>query len=513
MIIVYHRNNTITEVADSNAVAAGLPSGSIIAGMLKLAKQYPDDILVWCHADLKQALDTSRIQKLFHHKKLLFSFRTSEGNFLDNSIGYVEESIYIKVNKQVTFPTWQMSGEVGAVHTSVLNACCDSFSKNDSLDYSLNSFAKRAMPAGLFCYSEPRLIAANASLSEMQRSSKAEVFRFVRQHYRFRWIFLLLMNLYLHKREFPLLAFLKSVFYRSRNFSKKDLNNIIVQSSKQIVNTASIDVIIPTIGRKPYLYDVLKDLAAQTHLPEKVIIVEQNPLQGSSSELDYLDSETWPFAIKHLFTHQAGACNARNICLSHTTSEYVFLADDDNRFEPDLIEKVFEKFRQLGTECLQVSYPQPKEKIKKRPVYQYPIFGAGNAFVRRSCLQDVAFNMAFEFGYDEDKDFGMQLRNKGFDILYITDLQIVHLKAPMGGFRTKPALLWKDAAILPKPAPTVMLYLLKYYTKEQISGYKTNLYFKYYKYQNIRNPFPYYKVFSKQWDSSVFWARKSEELS
>lgn len=513
MIIVYHRNNTIAEVAYSNTVVADLPSGSIVSGMLALAKQHPDDILVWCHADLKQALDTSRIQKLFHHKKLLFSYRTSEGNFLDSSIGYVEESIYIKVNKQVTFPTWQMSSEVGAVHTSVLNACRSAFFKNDSLDYFLNSFAKRAMPAGLFCYSEPRLIAANAALSEVQRSNKADVFRFVRQHYRIRWIFLLLMNLYLHKREFPLLAFLKSGFYRSRSFKKDNLNNIMVQSSKQIVNTASIDVIIPTIGRKQYLYDVLKDLSGQTHLPEKVIIVEQNPLPGSTSELDYLHNETWPFAIKHIFTNQAGACNARNICLSHTTSEYVFLADDDNRFGPDLIEKVFDRFRQFGVECVQIAYPQLKEKIKKKAVCQYPFFGAGNAFVRRSCLQDVAFNMAFEFGYDEDKDFGMQLRNKGFDILYLSDLQIIHLKAPMGGFRTKPVLLWSKAEILPKPAPTVMLYLLQYYTSEQIAGYKTNLYFKYYKYQDARNPFRYYKIFSKQWDSSVFWAKKSAELS
>ncbi|GEP50412.1 glycosyl transferase [Flavobacterium noncentrifugens] len=513
MIIVYHKNNTITAVAVGNAVVDALPSGSIVSGILQLAKQHPDDILIWCHDDLKQVLDTSRILKLFHHKKLLFSYRTSEGNFLDSSIGYAEESIYIKVNKKVTYPTWQMSSEVGAVHTSVLNACRSAFSEKDSLDYFLNSFAKRAMPAGLFCYSEPRLIAADASISETQKLGKADVFRFVKQHYKSRWILLLLMNLFLHKREFPLAAFLKSVFYKSRTFKKSNLSNIAIQSSKQVVNTASIDVIIPTIGRKKYLYDVLKDLAAQTHLPEKVIIVEQNPLPGSTSELDYLDAETWPFAIKHIFTHQAGACNARNVCLSHTTSEYVFLADDDNRFEPDLIEKVFDRFRQFGAECLQISYPQPKEKIKKRPVYQYPNFGAGNAFVRRSCLQDVAFNMAFEFGYDEDKDFGMQLRNKGFDILYLTDLQIVHLKAPMGGFRTKPVLLWSDAEIPPKPAPTVMLYLRQYYTKEQISGYKTNLYFKYYKYQHIRNPFPYYKAFSKQWESSVFWARKSEELS
>jgi GT2 family glycosyltransferase len=36
-----------------------------------------------------------------------------------------------------------------------------------------------------------------------------------------------------------------------------------------------------------------------------------------------------------------------------------------------------------------------------------------------------------------DNDFGMQLRNQGHDVLYLPEPQILHLKAPMGGFRTE----------------------------------------------------------------------------
>ena len=68
-----------------------------------------------------------------------------------------------------------------------------------------------------------------------------------------------------------------------------------------------------------------------------VIIVEQNPKHNSESELDFFTTETWPFAIKHTFTHQAGACNARNIALTQITSEWVFFADDDIRIENDLL--------------------------------------------------------------------------------------------------------------------------------------------------------------------------------
>jgi hypothetical protein len=51
----------------------------------------------------------------------------------------------------------------------------------------------------------------------------------------------------------------------------------------------------------------------------------------------------------------------------------------------------------------------------------------------------------------EDSDFGMQLRNQGIDVLYLPEPKI-HLKAPVGGFRTKPKLAWENDEIQPKPS-------------------------------------------------------------
>jgi hypothetical protein len=50
-------------------------------------------------------------------------------------------------------------------------------------------------------------------------------------------------------------------------------------SSRQIINQQTLDVIIPSIGRKDYLYDVLQDLAKQTHLPVNVIIVGKTQIK------------------------------------------------------------------------------------------------------------------------------------------------------------------------------------------------------------------------------------------
>lgn len=121
--------------------------------------------------------------------------------------------------------------------------------------------------------------------------------------------------------------------------------------------------------------------------------------------------------------------------------------------------------------------------------------------------------MGLEFGYGEDFDFGMQLRKLGEDVLYLPTPEIIHLKAPIGGFRTKPVLPWHAELVQPKPSPTVLLSILTHNTKEQLLGYKTTLFIKYYKFQNIKNPFRYYRFFKTQWGRSVFWANELKSKS
>jgi GT2 family glycosyltransferase len=506
MIIIYHNGSKVVALSNSYSIDKANRL-SIIGFLVLLAKEYPDAILVWCHISLKEQLHVFEIEKLFHHKKLLLSYNPSDILFLDKRIGYIEESPFIKINKSVTFPTWQMSSMVGGVHSSVLSALKEEVIYDKDFDYFLCSLAKLGMRTGLICYSEPKLLKQNPNCLSTKTNTFI-LFRFVKQHYKTQWTFLLLLNLVLYERRFPILPFIYSLFYKNRSKTTINLDNIKVQSSKKVIDKGTIDVVIPTIGRKKYLYDVLKDFAAQNLVPNKIIIVEQNPQEGSKSDLDYIQNEKWPFEIKHFFIHQAGACNARNLALNHTDNEWVFLADDDNRFESNLLEDVFKKIEQFGNRVVTTSYRQKNEYKSHIKVIQWPTFGAGNSFVRRDILDKVRFNDALEFGYGEDGDFGMQLRNRGHDVLYLPDPEILHLKAPVGGFRTQPELQWQKDTIQPKPSPTIMLYQILHNTKEQVKGYKTTLFFKYYKYQTIKNPVRYFMNYRKQWERSVFWANE-----
>lgn len=513
MIIVYHINGKITDVIDSDFQKIEFGYEKTIAGGLQdLAKQFPNKKIVWCHSDVKEQLDLESIKTLFHHDKMMLSFSSPPHNFFDTTIGYVDESLFINVNKKVSYPTWQMSSVAGVIHAAVLNALKGKIFCDSNFDYYLNSVAKLGMPLGLLCYSEPRLL-KQGEFRNIPKASIYTLFRFVKQHYKTRWVFLLLLNLGLYERKFPVMPLLFSLFYKNRENNTRSLDSIIVLSSRKVIDNLTVDVIIPTIGRKEHLYTILVDLKSQSHLPINVIIVEQNSALESESELDYLHNEEWPFAIKHTFTHQSGACNARNIALKQITSEWVFFADDDIRIHELFIQKIFESINKLGVTAVSSSCLQKGEEPIFKNIFQWGSFGSGCSFVATAILNNCRFNMGYEFGFGEDSDFGMQLRNRGCDVLYLPEPKILHLKAPFGGFRTKPVLLWQNDPIQPKPSPTVMLYFISHNTKEQLKGYKTTLFFKFYKHQVIKNPYNYFKMFQKQWNQSLFWANQIKKTS
>ena len=147
--------------------------------------------------------------------------------------------------------------------------------------------------------------------------------KFVKQHYKAVWIFNLLFCFLFFQKKIQLLPFFRSLFYK-RLHADIDFSSMEVSSNIEAHIQENVDVIIPTLGRKACLYDVLKDLSKQTILPKNVIIVEQNPIKDAVSELDYLSNQTWPFTIKHHFIHQTGACNARNLALSLVENDWVF---------------------------------------------------------------------------------------------------------------------------------------------------------------------------------------------
>lgn len=508
MIIICHINNKIAKIIckESEQYLNNFVGLNLLSSFNEICLKKPKEFVIWCRMDFFNSLNVDKLYSIFHHNRIMASFNPLQGSYLPETIGYVEQSIFFNVNKTVQYPTWIMSSVVGGIHASVVNAIGHLVPQSNGFDYFLNSLAKRAMPQGLFCYSAPQLLkAVPQNKTEIEQANLSAVFKFVKQHYKWVWVYFLFFSLLIFEKRLAFYPLLRSFFYKKLK-GNIDLETISVRSSRVLKGDRSIDVIIPTMGRAEYLYDVLKDLSKQTHLPKRVIIVEQNSDEQSESELNYLFNTPWPFEIDHTFIHQTGACNARNLALSKVKSEWVFLADDDIRFSEDLLESILNHLLDLGVKAGVTVCLKPDEIQTYNKTAQTSIFGSGSSMVKSELIHQIRFDTRYEFNYGEDTDFGMQLRNLGEDVVFLSDVRITHLKAPIGGFRSKVENPWDQDIIPPKPSPTIYLLKHTYFTQTQLLGYKLLLGIRTYKASPIKNPIKFVKYYRNQWQRSAFWS-------
>ncbi|MBN4070657.1 glycosyltransferase [Olleya sp. AH-315-F22] len=511
MIVLTHKQNRIVSAFDYTSNSAIKSTGLRLSeALFQLAELYKNRLIVWCHDDLKEFIDEEGFKAIFHHKRIMASFEVRAANYISNRIGYVESSPFINIKREVNYPTWLMSSCIGGIHAEALLKFDTTSFKNKSLDYTLNSIAKQGIVKGLFCYSSPKLLKKNTVQLKPEKVSTYTLFKFIKQHYKTQWTFLTFLNSLVYENKVHLLPLIASWFVKSKT-NVLDFSTIKIQSNKPSQLLQTIDVIIPTIGREKYLYNVLQDLASQTLLPKNVIIVEQNPNTGSVSELDYLKTQQWPFKINHIFIHQTGACNARNLALQKVSSNWVFFADDDIRFDKNVLENAISYMSYFGLKAATLSCLRKGEKETINHIMQWHTFGSGCSIVYSNVVKNIAFDTAYEHGFGEDGDFGMQIRNLGEDIAYLPKCKLLHLKAPIGGFRTKVVQSWEKEKIQPKPSPTIMLFYLKYQSKFQRNGYKTILFYKYFKLQTNKNIVAYFYQMKKRWNSSISWANKLKE--
>lgn len=507
MIIVFHDRKKVIKIFDYvNNQELEFDGRSIQKTLYHFAQTGNHTFIGWCNQELENVIDHQALKQIFHHDLIMASYATSTHHAIPSAIGYVEDSTFLNVKYDVTYPTWLMSSDVGAMSKTVLRQFEILVNQKLSFDLFLDYLAKQGMKKGLFCYSDPNLLVDG--FSKLNIPDQGGLFEFVKNHYRLRWIFILFFNYLVYEKRLKIWSLFKSFIKPGLSKDIIDFSKIEVKSTKkqEHLNT-SYDVLIPTLGRAEVLKDVLLDLKQHTILPQKVIIVEQNAAPNSETELSYIYDQEWPFEIDHTFTHQLGACNARNIALTKIRSSWVFLADDDIRLTNTLIENAFKFIEQYGVSALNMASLRKDEKLTQTFPIQWYAFSTNSSFVRSSVIQDITFGMEHEFGFGEDSDFGMKIRNTGTDIIFYPNSEILHLKAPVGGFRVKIDLPWDNEEIQPKPSPMVMAHRYKHTTEEQLRGYKTILFFKFFKVQGNKNPFSYIPKMQKSWKRSMLWAK------
>lgn len=511
MIFLIHQKaaKVIKILKDNEPISIG-PFFKLSHTFWTLAEAYPEEIIVWCEEELYPSLNKNFLSQIFYHDGIMVSY-SAKTNFLPDKIGYIDQLPFINLNRKVVYPTWRMSTDIGGIKGGTLLQFKNVFNNIKDFGFLLNSIAKLGQQNGLFCYSVPELLIKNAPIIPLGNNIRIiagaeQTFSFVYAHYKTFRIFILFYCYWKYERTFPIWELCGALL--KRKYYKKDIDLTHISFRPKTIKELNnaIDVIIPTLGRRDYLLKVLDDLKSQSLLPKKVIVIEQNPDPESQSELSFLQTPGWPFEIIHHFIHKTGACMARNMALKEVTSDWIFFADDDIRFNSNLLSTSLMELNRLGANCLNINCKQEGEATVFNKIKQWGSFGSGTSMVNAFYCKNLRFDEVFEYGFGEDLDFGMQLRNNGCDIIYHPDLEIVHLKAPRGGFREIIKVPWENDH--PKPSPTLMAFMKKYYTSEQLKGYKIELALKYYNKQDVIDPRKYLTLMNKRWKISEKWASK-----
>jgi len=262
------------------------------------------------------------------------------------------------------------------------------------------------------------------------------------------------------------------LLFAKKNFIRATIKNKFTDQFSDYPDIAACtyDVVIPTIGRGKVMHDVLDHLAAQDLLPQNVIIIQQvHP--GVLDDYDYLKTASYPFRIIHQVITRLGACNARNLAIAELKSDYVFFADDDIVFEKGVIKNGIVQLHHYGADVLTIATYLSGQKTENRVVKGWEQFGTMSSVVKREFIKGNRFDLGLEMGWGEDTDFGLSLRREGAVMFYSSYDRILHLKAPMGGFRSKVPKPW-EKGIPAKPSPTMLYLHLKNYTVNQVRSYK-----------------------------------------
>ena len=238
------------------------------------------------------------------------------------------------------------------------------------------------------------------------------------------------------------------------------------------LRSADVSVIIPTLGRYPYLPGALESLRRQTVRPREVIIVDQNPPEAREPATYEGYDE---LNLRVVWQDERGQSLARNTALAEVTSTYVFMFDDDSIAHDDLIEQHLRVV--LGGRfdvSTGVAFPPPPTTYELPPQFREPrvaqTFDSGNSLMRTSLVYEMGgFDRNFDLGPGTDTDLGTRLYLAGKRIAHTPAAVRIHFKAPSGGLRVHGAHKYNtDASLLsPFPPPTQSYYANRYLDRRQ----------------------------------------------
>lgn len=199
-----------------------------------------------------------------------------------------------------------------------------------------------------------------------------------------------------------------------------------------------ISIIIPVHRDDNFLKELFSSLAAQTKLPDEVIVVLDN-----LTELKNIPSFRFPFQIV-VNEKTAGAAAARNKGAARAKGTYLFFLDSDVRLPPDLIENVFSLIADdfhtdawIGSydnNTVQKNFTSQFKNLFNHFIHQHSpsvalTFWGACGIIKSNIFKRVGgFDEKFEKSSVEDIELGYRLNAAGYKLKLAKHIQVKHQK-------------------------------------------------------------------------------------
>lgn len=331
------------------------------------------------------------------------------------------------------------------------------------------------------------LYALSANSANIEPKDRYE---FYRKHFKTGHSIYMMLRQPLSKWFSELYYFIKSATHQSAtsNLATLPLKTLVT------IEAPKVSVVIPTMFRQEYTVQLLKDYAAQSILPIKVIVIDATPEEFRNVALYNLDL---PYEFQLIWQESTGSCRARNEALEYCKGDYIIFGDDDIRIPPDFVENHIRFLETYQADAcngrdirakhytndltdLDAFLDRSPTSLQKAGVAHQ--FSNANSCVRMQWVKKLIGNdVNYDGGYGEDSDFGLRLLKEGAVVMYNPFSVNLHLKPPAGGYRfwgqekptSKPWELNAPVGTLkPVPSPTILYYTLKHFTPSQHKEYK-----------------------------------------
>lgn len=205
----------------------------------------------------------------------------------------------------------------------------------------------------------------------------------------------------------------------------------------------TVSLCIPTYRRPGRLEEMLADIAAQTRLPDEIVVVD-NDAAGTARDVvaAFAQRHQGRIAVQYAIQPEKNIALTRNMTLDLAAGPWLGFIDDDERAPATWLEALLDCARTSGADgvlapVVPIVPADAPEWIRRGRLYESPrmptgsvvpinVVRIGNALLHRSMLNldDRAFDPAFGVTGGSDSELLMRLVQKGARLVWCDEAAV-----------------------------------------------------------------------------------------